>query len=132
MRNSLGLVRRLRPFAQIAVSDLFRLHNFPSTLTFLSFINPLFLSDAGSPFPCTHAPPAFHTTNQYKICFFFRTSPAIPSILGNRARRMSFFSRKKHPSASQLAASNVTIAQTPSQALAQLGAKDPPQQSNDA
>ncbi|KAF9244530.1 hypothetical protein BU15DRAFT_85909 [Melanogaster broomeanus] len=38
---------------------------------------------------------------------------------------MSFFSRKKHPSASQLAASNVTVAQTPSQALAQLAAKDP-------
>ncbi|KIJ65005.1 hypothetical protein HYDPIDRAFT_27741 [Hydnomerulius pinastri MD-312] len=37
---------------------------------------------------------------------------------------MSFFSRKKHPSASQLAASNVTVAQTPSQALAQLAAKD--------
>ncbi|KAH7885957.1 hypothetical protein F5I97DRAFT_1808782 [Phlebopus sp. FC_14] len=39
---------------------------------------------------------------------------------------MSFFSRKKHPSASQLAASNVTVAQTPSQALAQLAAKDLP------
>ncbi|KIJ21929.1 hypothetical protein PAXINDRAFT_165264 [Paxillus involutus ATCC 200175] len=46
---------------------------------------------------------------------------------------MSFFSRRKHPSASQLAASNVTVAQTPSQALAQLAAKEPPQQStNDA
>ncbi|KAI6047790.1 hypothetical protein EDC04DRAFT_22546 [Pisolithus marmoratus] len=40
---------------------------------------------------------------------------------------MSFFSRKKHPSSSQLV-SNVTVAQTPSQALAQLTAKDPPQQ----
>ncbi|KAF8140428.1 hypothetical protein EV363DRAFT_1579771 [Boletus edulis] len=40
---------------------------------------------------------------------------------------MSFFSRKKQPSASQqLAASNVTIAQTPSQALAQLSAKEVP------
>lgn len=37
---------------------------------------------------------------------------------------MSFFSRKKQPSASQLAASSVTVAQTPSQALAQLAAKD--------
>ncbi|KAH7914794.1 hypothetical protein BJ138DRAFT_1143277 [Hygrophoropsis aurantiaca] len=37
---------------------------------------------------------------------------------------MSFFSRKKHPSASQLAPANVTVAQTPSQALAQLAAKD--------
>lgn len=40
---------------------------------------------------------------------------------------MSFFSRKKHPSASQLV-SNVTVAQTPSQALAQLAAKDTSQQ----
>ncbi|KAG1749813.1 uncharacterized protein EDB91DRAFT_1327252 [Suillus paluster] len=37
---------------------------------------------------------------------------------------MSFFSRKKQPSASQLAASSVTVAQTPSQALAQLAAKE--------
>jgi len=36
---------------------------------------------------------------------------------------MSFFSRKKQPSASQLAPS-VTVAQTPSQALAQLAAKE--------
>ncbi|KAH7930533.1 hypothetical protein BV22DRAFT_1124814 [Leucogyrophana mollusca] len=41
---------------------------------------------------------------------------------------MSFFSRKKHPSASQLAPTSVTVAQTPSQALAQLAAKDPPAQ----
>lgn len=37
---------------------------------------------------------------------------------------MSFFSRKKQPSASQLAASSVTVTQTPSQALAQLAAKE--------
>jgi hypothetical protein len=36
---------------------------------------------------------------------------------------MSFFSRKKHPSASQLAP-QVTVTQTPSQALSQLS-KDP-------
>ncbi|KAL4069765.1 hypothetical protein V8B97DRAFT_1872338 [Scleroderma yunnanense] len=41
---------------------------------------------------------------------------------------MSFFSRKKHPSSSQLAASSVTVAQTPSQALAQLAGKDSSQQ----
>jgi len=41
---------------------------------------------------------------------------------------MSFFSRKKQPSASQLAASSVTVTQTPSQALAQLAAKDNPAQ----
>ncbi|KAI6136483.1 hypothetical protein F5141DRAFT_1074919 [Pisolithus sp. B1] len=40
---------------------------------------------------------------------------------------MSFFSRKKHPSSSQLV-SNVTVAQTPSQALAQLAPKDTSQQ----
>ncbi|OJA16234.1 hypothetical protein AZE42_00038 [Rhizopogon vesiculosus] len=40
---------------------------------------------------------------------------------------MSFFSRKKQPSASQLA-SSVTVTQTPSQALAQLAAKDIPAQ----
>lgn len=40
---------------------------------------------------------------------------------------MSFFSRKKHPSSSHLV-SNVTVAQTPSQALAQLAPQDSSQQ----
>jgi hypothetical protein len=45
--------------------------------------------------------------------------PIIPSLLGTRSRRMSFFSRKKNPPAPQ-PASSVTVAQTPSQALAQI------------
>lgn len=136
--NSLGYVRSQGScfgVHTIAASNLFRdrLHNVLSVeLAFLlSFI----------PFPSKrwlalplHPHNYFFSYNKTVQTTFFRTSPAIPSILGNRARRMSFFSRKKHPSASQLAASNVTVtvAQTPSQALAQLAAKEAPQQSNDA
>lgn len=72
-------------------------------------------------------------------CFNPIKTTAIPSILGTKARRMSFF-RKKQPSASTLGppagsstmtttvpmnasgGAQVTVAQTPSQALAQLKA----------
>ncbi|KAJ8702368.1 hypothetical protein PTI98_001088 [Pleurotus ostreatus] len=47
---------------------------------------------------------------------------AIPSLFGTRTRRMSFFSRKKSHAATPTAPSQVTVAQTPTQALAQLSA----------
>lgn len=45
-------------------------------------------------------------------------SATISSFFGSRSKRMSFFSRKKHPSNSQLQQQNVTVSQSPSAALA--------------
>lgn len=118
-----------RLISSVSATNCCSLRRVHSSFAFLSFFHPFFLPYAGSPFPDTPITPSSRTIKLCNLCFF-SNPPAIPSILGNRARRMSFFSRKKHPSASQLAAS-VTVAQTPSQALAQLGAKEPPHQPND-
>lgn len=59
------------------------------------------------------------------ISLFFHSLPptksfAIPSILGTRSRRMSFFRKKQPPQTQAPPPAAVSVAQTPSQALAQM------------
>jgi len=88
------------------------------------------------PFPCDLSSVLFtfrsHTPTFFSLLYLPHNSTITSSFLG-RTRRMSFFSRKKNqqqPPAQPSA--TVTVAQTPSQALAQLSnaSRDlnPPQQ----